>query len=80
MTDEDLFDSRKIYWDHPMVDRVYKKRPISELIGSCAADSENHGAFVSCVAHLSNELKKNKVITEQEWGAIKRAAARSAIP
>jgi hypothetical protein len=67
-------------YDTGVVDRVYKEQAISKLIGSCAVDCENHGEFVSCVAHLTNELKKNEVITEQEWGAIKSAAARSRIP
>jgi hypothetical protein len=53
---------------------------ISDLIADCAAGASNHGAFVSCVAHLTNALKKDGVISGSEKGAIQRCAARSNLP
>jgi hypothetical protein len=53
---------------------------ISDLIAECAAHARNHGAFVSCVAELINELKKAGVITGAEGGRIQSCAAQSAIP
>ncbi|MEK6320572.1 MAG: hypothetical protein AABN33_02690 [Acidobacteriota bacterium] len=31
---------------------------IADKIAQCAANASNHGEFVSCVAHLTNELKE----------------------
>jgi hypothetical protein len=53
---------------------------ISELIEECAANSKNHGKFVSCVAKLTNELKKVGIITGKEKGAIQSCAAQADIP
>ncbi len=41
---------------------------------------KNHGQFVSCVAHATNALKKAKIITGQQKGAIQSAAAQADIP
>lgn len=53
---------------------------ISDLINKCAAGARNHGAFVSCVAHLGNDLKKAGVITGNQKGAIQSCAAHARIP
>ena len=51
-------------------DQLYNSKFISELIGQCAVNAKNHGNFVSCVAKLTNELKKAGVISGKEKGAI----------
>jgi len=53
---------------------------ISDLILQCAAGVRNHGQFVSCVAHLTNGLKKAKMISGKDKGAIMRCAGQAAIP
>ncbi len=41
---------------------------IIDHIVECAAGASNHGDFVSCVANLTNNLKKEGIITGQEKG------------
>jgi hypothetical protein len=53
---------------------------MSDFIAQCAEGVKNHGKFVSCVAHLTNGWKKNKLISGKEKGAIQRCAAKSGIP
>jgi PA domain len=53
---------------------------ISDLIDDCAAGAANHGAFVSCVAQLTNALKKAGILTGQQKGAIQSCAAQADIP
>jgi len=53
---------------------------ISDQINDCAVGAANHGAFVSCVAHLTDGLKAAGVITGQQKGAIQSCAARASIP
>ena len=53
---------------------------ISDLINHAAAAARNHGAFVSAVAHLTNDLKKAGIITGAQKGAIQSCAAGAAIP
>ncbi len=53
---------------------------ISNRIAECAADVTNHGQFVSCVAHLTNDLKKDRTIIGKEKGSIQRWAAQADIP
>ncbi|MDQ3665437.1 MAG: hypothetical protein M3410_02350 [Acidobacteriota bacterium] len=53
---------------------------ISDLITQIAANSRNHGQFVSSIAHLTNELKKAGLITGDQTGAIRRCAARASVP
>ena len=45
----------------------------------CADDASNHGAFVSCVSGLTNDLKKDGLLARNEKGKIQRCAARSDI-
>ena len=53
---------------------------MSDMIAQCAEGAGNHGEFVSCVAHLTNDWKKDRLITGKEKGAIQRCAGRSDIP
>lgn len=53
---------------------------ISDLIGECAEGVRNHGQFVRCVSHLTNDLKKAGVITGAEKGAIMSCAGQADIP
>ena len=53
---------------------------ISDLISQCTDDAENHGAFVSCVSHATNYLKKNGIISGKEKGMIQKCAAIANIP
>jgi hypothetical protein len=53
---------------------------ISDLVAHCAAGAGNHGAFASCVAHLTNDLKKAGVITGAQKDAIQSCAGGAAIP
>jgi hypothetical protein len=52
---------------------------ISDLIGACAEDARNHGQFVSCASLLTNDLKKARIITDQQKGAIQSCAAKAHI-
>ncbi|MFB0521791.1 MAG: hypothetical protein ACETWD_10255 [Desulfatiglandales bacterium] len=64
-------------------DRDYNGSSISELIEGCANGARNHGdhgAYVNGVARLTNELKKEGVISGEEKGAIQRCAAQANIP
>jgi hypothetical protein len=49
---------------------------ISDLIMNCADAAGNHGDFVSCVSHITNELKP-QVLSGAEKGAIQSCAAQS---
>ena len=53
---------------------------ISDDILECADGARNHGKFVSCVAKLTNRLKKTGLISGKEKGAIQRCAAQSDLP
>jgi hypothetical protein len=53
---------------------------ISDMIRRLAATANNHGDFVSGVAHLTNELKKAGLITGSQKGAIQSCAAGSNLP
>jgi hypothetical protein len=48
---------------------------ISDEIVKCGADSRNHGQYVSCVSHLTNDLKHDGVLTGREKGAIQSCVA-----
>ncbi len=50
---------------------------ISDQINDCAVGAGNHGAFVSCVANLTNTLKKQGVISGNQKGAIQSCAAHA---
>jgi hypothetical protein len=50
---------------------------ITDQINDCAVGAGNHGGFVSCVAHLTNDLKKDGVISGNQKGAIQSCAAHA---
>jgi hypothetical protein len=50
---------------------------ISDLIANIHDDAKNHGQFVSGVAHLTNDLKDEGLITGAQKGAIQSAAAQT---
>lgn len=52
----------------------------SDLIANLAAAAGNHGAFVSALAHLTNEWAASGLITGRQKGAIQSAAAIASIP
>jgi len=53
---------------------------ISDLAAECTEDAGNHGGFVSCIAHLTNDLRNAGIITGRQKGAIQRCAAHADIP
>src|SRR5262249_48785631 len=53
---------------------------ISDVIAHCAANAGNHGNFVSCVSHVTNDLKKNGIISGSQKGSIESCAGGAAIP
>jgi hypothetical protein len=53
---------------------------ISDLISECTDGAMNNGNFVSCVAHITNDLKKDGTITGSEKGAIQSCAGQADIP
>ena len=53
---------------------------LSDSIADCANGSRNHGEFVSCVAKLTNDLKKAGAITGHEKGKLQSCAAKADIP
>jgi hypothetical protein len=48
---------------------------IRDLVDKCEAGADNHGAFGSCVAHLTNALKASGFISGGQKGEIQSAAA-----
>lgn len=50
---------------------------MSDVIAHCSVEAENHGAYVNCVAHLTDEWRSNGIITRKEDGAIHHCAARA---
>jgi hypothetical protein len=53
---------------------------ISDLIAECAGGASNHGHFVSCVSHVTNDLKKAGTLSGRQKGAIQSCAAHADIP
>lgn len=52
---------------------------ISDQFAACEAGARNHGQYVSCVAYVTNQLKKAGVITGKQKGEIQSCAAQSDI-
>jgi hypothetical protein len=50
---------------------------LNDLIAECDYTLKNHGMFVICVSHLTNDWKKEGWISWKEKGAIQRCAAKS---
>ena len=53
---------------------------IADRIAECAAGAENHGDFVSCVSHLTNDLKDARIINGAQKGAIQTCASQAPSP
>ena len=53
---------------------------MNDLIESCAEEAWNHGMFVFCVAYLTNQWKKEGLITGKDKGTIQSCAAKSKLP
>jgi hypothetical protein len=53
---------------------------VSDAVAACGANAGDHGAFVSCVAHLANELRKAGLISGGQKGAVQSCAAQASIP
>ncbi len=53
---------------------------MADLVAECAVDADDHGSFVCCIAHLTNEWKADGLITGTEKGRIQRCAAGADIP
>jgi len=53
---------------------------MTELIMQCAVGAANHGAFVSCAAHLTNTWKKAGLITGAQKDAIMSCVGSSNLP
>jgi hypothetical protein len=66
--------------DTGVLDQQYNGSSISALIEGCASGAANHGAYVSCVAKLANDLKKAGIISGQDKDALQRRAAQASIP
>lgn len=50
---------------------------MNDLIAVCAEEARNHGEFVSCVTRLTNDWRKDGLISKDEEKAIDQAAALS---
>ncbi len=76
-----ITDSKGKVYDTGIIDRVLPDgSKISDKIQECIQNARNHGDFVSCMAHLTNYLRKNGFITEKEKGILMNIAARADIP
>ena len=53
---------------------------LSDRLADCAEGVKNHGKYVSCVARLTNTLKREGVLTGRQKGKIQSCAARADIP
>jgi hypothetical protein len=51
---------------------------VDEIFCKCAEGARNHGAFVKCVSHETNKLKKDKDLSGREKGVVQRCAAQQA--
>jgi len=53
---------------------------MADRIGECAADGDNHGNFVSCVAQLTYGWVDDGVISTRDKGPIQRCTAQADLP
>jgi len=53
---------------------------MGDRIAACAEGARNHGAFVRCVAELTNTWARDEIITSRDKGFIQRCAARANLP
>jgi hypothetical protein len=66
-------------FDTGIQDFEYEGQFVSEHLADCADDAKNHGAYVSCVAKLTNKLKKAGLLTGAQKDLIMSYAAKSSI-
>jgi hypothetical protein len=68
--------------DTGVADRKYEDNGgiISGLIEECTNELMNHEEYVSCVAKVTNQLKKAGTISGEEKGAIQSCAAQAKVP
>ncbi len=52
----------------------------ADLLAECAIGAANHGAYVSCIAQRTDQMKAAGAITGRQKGAIQSCAARARIP
>jgi len=52
---------------------------IQDLVNECREHASNHGEYVSCIAELSNDLRKSGAITNKQSAEMKSGAAKSDI-
>ena len=65
--------------DTGIQDFVYNGKLVSQHLANCAAGAKNHGDYVSCVAKLTNALKKAGLLTAAQKDVIMSCAAKSNI-
>lgn len=53
---------------------------MADRLAQCAEGTTTHKAFVRCVAHLTNEWKRDGLISGPDKGRIQRCAAQADIP
>ncbi len=53
---------------------------LADMIHECVENAKNHGAFVSCIAHLTNTWKKQGLISGKDKGRIQSCAAKADLP
>lgn len=53
---------------------------ISDLYKACSASAKNHGEYASCVAMVSDALRKQQFIRNNQLGAIQNCAAKAKLP
>ena len=52
---------------------------LDDGLDNCEAVAKNHGKYVSCVAHLTNSYKKQKLLTGAQKGQIQSCSAQTDI-
>jgi len=50
---------------------------LQDLVNAFGVGALNHGEFVSCVVHLTNDLRDQGILTGRQMGRIQRCAANS---
>jgi hypothetical protein len=53
---------------------------LADQVKACSANARNHGIYVSCVSHVTNEAKKAGLLGGKDKGAIQRCAAGALLP
>ena len=53
---------------------------IADFMAACAEGASTHAQFVSCVADVTNGLKKAGTLTAQQKSAIQSCAAQAELP